>query len=101
VQAEILPHLDALRATRDALAERRGGGGAHVARPGGRLPVDVAERREPPRVRPVVPVEVRFQLRAPPAVEVHDRAQVARLHQGEEVVDVGNGPRIRIVADPR
>ena len=55
-------------------------------------PVDVAERQEAPRVRAVVAVEVGLELVAPAAVEVHDRLDVERVHQRQQLADVGGHP---------
>ena len=57
-----------------------------------RRPVEVAERREPTRMRPVVTVQVVFELVAPPTVQVHDRVHVARGHIGKQRIHVTGGP---------
>ena len=64
-------------------------------------PVPLRERREPARVRPVVPVEVRVELVAPHAVEVDDRprrrarpsAPTSSPTSGTDHVPVSQRPR--------
>ena len=90
-EPEILPDLDATRA----------GIGRHPQLPldpvrpaglGASGEIEVAERREPARMGAVVPVDVRLQLVAPPAVQVHDRVDVGRIHVGEQRPDVAGRP---------
>ena len=90
-ETEVLPDLDPHRARggRRAKLRHEPVGPARFAE---RRPVQVAERRESARMRPVVTVEVRFELVAPPAVQVHDRVHAARRHVGEQGIHVRGGP---------
>jgi len=75
-QAEVLPHLQAAGARRHRPFEALGQPRLRVRLPQ-QVPVDMAEGGEPAGVAPVVPVEVCFQLIAPPAVEVDHGGDVA------------------------
>ena len=86
-QTEVLPHLH-------SLARRRRPSAAGFDEPVGEVrlrchrPVEVTEGRETSGMSAVVPIQVRLELVAPSPVEIHDRGQVARVHQRDEVVDV-------------
>jgi len=91
LQPEVLPHLHARRAAGRAVAEPVGEQPLPVVRRE-QGPVELAERAEPRGVGPVVPVEVRLQLVAVHAVEVHDRGDAVLVHERQQRVDVGGGP---------
>ena len=92
-QTELLPDLQPARTGEDAAFELRR---ESVAEPCllGDAPVQLAEREEPVRMGGVVPFEVGSELVALQPVEVHDGGDVARVHDLEQLPDIGCGPSV-------
>ncbi len=91
-QAEVLPHLHPGGTRVPRTREHRGLPltAARVAQ--GVLPVDVDERVEAARMRPVVAIEVLLEVRQRAAVEVDDRLDSTAIHDVEQRADVLDHP---------
>jgi hypothetical protein len=91
VQAEVFPDLEPLRPGRDRASQRVDEPPVEP-RPIRLAPVELTERREASRMRPVVAVEVGFELVLPSAVEIHHGGDVHLHERREELVHVGDDP---------
>ena len=92
-QTELLPDLQPARTREHAAFKLRR---ESIAEPGllGDGPVQLTEREEPVRMGRVVSLEVLPELVALQPIQVHDGGDVARVHDVEQLRDIGRGPSV-------